>query len=30
MMEYIDASFDEKADELNIVPGIAIAANQIG
>jgi peptide deformylase len=30
MMEYIDASFDNKAGDLNIVPGIAMAANQIG
>jgi hypothetical protein len=30
MIEYIDASFEGKYGKLNINPGIAIAANQIG
>lgn len=30
MVRYIDASYNDEADKLNIVPGIAIAANQLG
>jgi hypothetical protein len=30
MIKYIDASYDNKAKDYNIVPGIAIAANQVG